>query len=66
MASGADHVDHVRTQLPYALLAGSTAILLGTLPAGFGVAPWITLPIGVVIVGVAIRVLGRDASEGIA
>jgi len=34
MASGADHVDHVRTQLPYALLAASTACLVGYLPMG--------------------------------
>ncbi len=28
MASASDHIDHVRTQLPYALLAGSLAALL--------------------------------------
>ena len=28
MASGTDHIDHVRTQLPYALLAGSVALVL--------------------------------------
>jgi len=28
MASATDHIDHVRTQIPYALLAGSTALLL--------------------------------------
>ena len=63
MASGADHIDHVRTQLPYALLAGTSAILLGTLPAGFGVPPWITLPVGVLVLGGVVRWLGRDAAE---
>ena len=28
MASASDHIDHVRTQLPYALIAGTIAILL--------------------------------------
>jgi Na+/H+ antiporter NhaC len=28
LAAGCDHVDHVRTQLPYALAAGSGAIVL--------------------------------------
>jgi Na+/H+ antiporter NhaC len=28
MASATDHIDHVRTQLPYALLAGSVALVL--------------------------------------
>ncbi len=35
MASGADHIDHVRTQIPYALVVGVIAILTGYLPAGF-------------------------------
>ena len=63
MASGADHIDHVRTQFPYAVLAGSTAILLGTVPAGFGISPWITLPIGVILLGAAVRWLGRDPAD---
>jgi Na+/H+ antiporter NhaC len=37
MASAADHIDHVRTQLPYALTVASTALLLGYLPAAYGV-----------------------------
>jgi Na+/H+ antiporter NhaC len=61
MASGADHVDHVRTQLPYAMLAGGLAIGLGTLPAGFGISPWITLPVGVLLLGLVSRGLGRVA-----
>jgi len=28
LAAGCDHIDHVRTQLPYALLAGAAALLL--------------------------------------
>lgn len=34
MASGADHIDHVRTQIPYAIVVGVIAILAGYLPAG--------------------------------
>lgn len=63
MASGADHVDHVRTQFPYALLAGTLAVVLGTIPAGYGVSPWITLPIGVVAVAVFVRFVGRDTEK---
>jgi Na+/H+ antiporter NhaC len=39
MASGSDHIDHVRTQLPYALLVGGAAMFIGTVPAGYGL-PW--------------------------
>ncbi|RKZ16810.1 Na+/H+ antiporter NhaC family protein, partial [bacterium] len=63
MASGADHIDHVRTQLPYALVAGVVAILLGTLPAGFGISPWLTLPIGAVTIVLLVRFVGRPIGE---
>ena len=59
MASACDHVDHVRTQLPYALLAAGVALLVGTLPAGFGVSPWISLALGLGILAAAVRFLGR-------
>ncbi|TDJ54122.1 MAG: Na+/H+ antiporter NhaC family protein, partial [Gemmatimonadetes bacterium] len=48
MASGCDHVDHVRTQMPYALLAAGVAGVVGSIPAGFGMSPWISLPVGIV------------------
>ncbi len=35
LASGADNVDHVQTQLPYALVVGGVAVLFGFLPIGF-------------------------------
>jgi len=35
LASGADNVDHVQSQLPYALVVGGVAVLFGFLPLGF-------------------------------
>lgn len=64
MASGSDHIDHVRTQLPYALSAGGLTILLGTLPAGFSISPWITLPLAIAAVAVLIRFVGRPVGDG--
>ncbi|PSQ87745.1 MAG: sodium:proton antiporter [Bacteroidetes bacterium QH_2_63_10] len=49
MASGCDHIEHVRTQLPYALSVGTVAILFGTLPAGFGMHWLIGLTIGAIL-----------------
>ena len=64
MASGCDHVDHVRTQLPYALLAAAVAILAGYLPqALLGVTPWILLVVGVVVIGAWVRLVGRPVSD---
>lgn len=38
--------DHVRTQLPFAVLAAGVAVLVGFIPAGFGVNPWVLLLVG--------------------
>jgi Na+/H+ antiporter NhaC len=60
MASGCDHVDHVRTQLPYALLAASVAVLIGYLAyAATKVPAWILLVVGVAVIALSIRVVGR-------
>jgi len=34
MAPGADHISHVRTQIPYALTAAAVAGIVGFIPAG--------------------------------
>ena len=36
IAAGVEPLDHVRTQLPFALLSGLVALLFGFLPLGFG------------------------------
>ncbi len=59
MASGCDHIEHVRTQLPYALSVGVVALFVGTLPAGFGVPWWVLLPVGALLLSVLLRVFGR-------
>jgi Na+/H+ antiporter NhaC len=58
-ASGCDHVQHVRTQLPYALLAGGVAIGLGTLPVGFGVSPWLMPPLAIAAMVLFLLVFGK-------
>lgn len=42
LASGCNHVSHVRTQLPYALTVGAFAIVFGTIPTAFGVPVWVS------------------------
>lgn len=36
MACSVDHMDHVQTQMPYALVVGFLSIIIGYLPAGYG------------------------------
>ena len=58
-ACDCDHVLHVRTQMPYALVVGVTCILFGTLPASWGISPWISLLISATVLWLIVRVLGK-------
>ena len=49
LASSCNHIEHVRTQLPYALVVGVVSILIGTIPAAYGISSWILFPVGIVI-----------------
>ncbi|MCA9176859.1 MAG: Na+/H+ antiporter NhaC family protein [Planctomycetales bacterium] len=62
-ACGCSHVDHVRTQLPYAMLAGAVSILCGTLPIAFGVSPWLLLPLGVAAMALFLRIFGHAVPD---
>ena len=58
VASGSDHIDHVRTQIPYALTVGIVSLVIGLIPTGFGFAWYLTLPVGVVVLFGILFVLG--------
>jgi Na+/H+ antiporter NhaC len=59
LATGCDHMDHVRTQLPYAFIGGVVAVTIGVLPAGFGLPWYLLLPTGAVVLVVVHRFLGK-------
>jgi len=61
IASGCNHIEHVRTQLPYALLVGVAALLVGTIPGGFGLHPAISILVGIGILYAVLRIFGRRA-----
>lgn len=58
MASGSDHVDHVRTQMPYALLVALVSILFGFIPAGFGITGGWELIAGSLVMFLFVRFAG--------
>lgn len=59
MASGCDHIEHVRTQLPYALLVGGVALAAGTIPVAYGMPWWLALPVGIGLLYLALRTFGK-------
>ena len=61
MAAGSDHMDHVRTQMPYALLVGTVSCLLGYIPAGFGFSPFLSFLSGLLVLTLLLWLLGRCA-----
>jgi Na+/H+ antiporter NhaC len=63
IASGCDHVDHVRTQLPYAIAVAIVCILLGDIPTAFGLSPYISLILIAIILVVVIYLVGRKVEQ---
>lgn len=61
IASASDHVDHTRTQAPYAIVCGLAAILLGYLPYAFGAPAWLLLIVGTAALAGLLRLIGRSA-----
>jgi Na+/H+ antiporter NhaC len=61
MASGCDHIEHVRTQMPYALLVGTVAVLIGTIPGGFGFPPLLSILAGLGFLLLVLIRFGRQA-----
>ena len=63
-ACASDHVDHVRTQMPYALLAMTVAVVCGYLPVTYlGASPWVCLPVGALALFTTMRLIGQRADE---
>jgi len=63
MASASDHIDHVKTQIPYALTAAAVASVVGFIPAGMGMNPIISLVLGIVVLWAIIRFVGKSVAE---
>jgi Na+/H+ antiporter NhaC len=52
-------MDHISTQLYYALFVGIVAIVCGFLPAAFGVSTYILLPLGFLVIFLVLRFYGK-------
>ncbi|MGB5292493.1 MAG: Na+/H+ antiporter NhaC family protein [Lysobacterales bacterium] len=61
LASGCDHIEHVRTQLPYALTVGGTAILFGSLMTAMGSPWWLGISIGLIVLWLILRYYGKPS-----
>ncbi|WP_297988347.1 Na+/H+ antiporter NhaC family protein [uncultured Campylobacter sp.] len=59
MGAGCDHIEHVSTQMTYALVVCGISIICGYLPAGFGLSVWGCLILGIAAIILLLRVVGK-------
>jgi len=59
LASSCNHMQHVSTQMPYALTVGGVALLAGVLPSALGLSSWISFLMGFVILWLIVRLVGK-------
>ncbi len=59
LASSCNHINHVKTQLPYSLLVGGVTLLLGSIPTAFGLNPYISLILIIIALIVLLKIIGK-------
>ena len=59
MGAGCNHIDHVQTQMPYALTVCAISIFAGYFPIALGLSVWIVLPFGLLITALVVRFVGQ-------
>jgi len=63
MGASCDHIDHVRTQLFYAIPVAIIAILFGYIPVSLGVPVWLSLFIGSSVIFLLIFFIGKKVDK---
>lgn len=64
MACAVDHIDHVRTQLPYAILVAVVGMLAGDIPTAYGLSPFVAIIAGAAILYLVLRISGGRVDDG--
>ena len=59
LASGCNHLQHVATQMPYALTVGATALLVGVMPTALGLPSWAAFLMGFAVLWLVVRLVGK-------
>ena len=59
MGTSCNHIDHVQTQIYYAIFVAIVAIVFGYIPAGFGIPWYVCGVVGVIAMFVGLRILGE-------
>ena len=63
VSAASDHLDHVKTQIPYALCTMFAATVIGYIPAAAGVSPLISIGVGLALLLAGLLIFGRRAAS---
>lgn len=63
LASSCNHIDHVKTQMPYALIVGAVSILFGTIPGALGLSSFILFPIALLVLYLIVHFFGKKTES---
>ncbi|EIL8447911.1 Na+/H+ antiporter NhaC family protein [Clostridium perfringens] len=61
--AGCDHIEHVRTQIWYAVFVGIVTVLIGYIPAGLGLSIFIVLPLSLVALFILTMIFGKKVDD---
>ncbi|MGU8808828.1 Na+/H+ antiporter NhaC family protein [Clostridium perfringens] len=61
--AGCDHIEHVRTQIWYAVFVGIVTVLFGYIPAGLGLSIFIVLPLSLVALFILTMIFGKKVDD---
>lgn len=59
LSAQCNHIQHVSTQMPYALTVGAVALLIGVLPTGLGLPSWVAFLAGYGVLYLIVRLVGK-------
>jgi Na+/H+ antiporter NhaC len=62
IACDIEPLEHVRTQIPYALIAAGVALFIGFIPSGFGLPNWVSLIAGIAILYILAKIFSPSSS----
>lgn len=62
LASGSNHINHVKSQMPYALTVGLVSMLFGTIPSAIGIPVLPLILTGVVVMFLIIKYVGKPVN----
>jgi Na+/H+ antiporter NhaC len=63
VSAHSDYMDHFKTQLPYGLLAMGVALVIGFVPAAFGIPPLYSLLTGLLVLFLLVRLIGKKITS---